>query len=44
VIRETAFEVTLCYRAGADAAELLDTRQAQDDETFIGGLKRQMDL
>lgn len=35
---------TLRYRAGADAVELLDTRKAQDDETFIGGMKEQMSL
>ena len=35
---------TLRYRAGVDAVELLDNRKAQDDETFIGGMKQQMGL
>lgn len=35
---------TLRYRAGADAVALLDNRKAQDDETFIGGIKAQMGL
>ncbi len=33
---------TLRYRAGADAVELLDSRKALDDATFIGGMKTQM--
>lgn len=33
---------TLRYRAGADAIELLDNRKAQDDATFIGGMKTQL--
>ncbi|MDI3335541.1 SDR family oxidoreductase [Defluviimonas aestuarii] len=32
----------LRYRAGADAVELLDNRKAQDDSTFIGGIKQLM--
>lgn len=35
---------TLRYRAGADAVELLDSREALDDAAFIGGLKAQMGL
>jgi hypothetical protein len=31
------------YRAGADAVELLDNRRAQDDATFIGGIKELME-
>ena len=33
----------LRYRAGADAMELLDRRKAQDDATFIGGIKELME-
>lgn len=33
---------TLRFRAGADAEMLLDSRKAQDDQTFIGGLKSQL--
>lgn len=33
----------LRYRAGADAEELLDTRKAQDDATFIGRIKQLME-
>lgn len=32
----------LRFRAGADATDLLDRRKAQDDATFIGGLKALM--
>ncbi|RVT86643.1 SDR family oxidoreductase [Rhodobacteraceae bacterium CCMM004] len=32
----------LRFRAGADAVDLLDRRKAQDDATFIGGLKQLM--
>lgn len=32
----------LRFRAGADAVELLDRRKAQDDATFIGGVKQLM--
>jgi len=32
----------LRYRAGADAVELLDKRKAQDDATFIGGIRQLM--
>jgi NAD(P)-dependent dehydrogenase (short-subunit alcohol dehydrogenase family) len=32
----------LRYRAGADAEALLDRRKAQDDETFMGGIKELM--
>ena len=32
----------LPFRAGADAVELLDRRKAQDDATFIGGIKELM--
>jgi len=35
---------TLRYRAGADAVALLDRRKVQDDETFIGGIKAQMEV
>jgi len=35
---------TLRYRAGADAEMLLDARKAQDDATFIGGMKAQLGL
>ncbi|UWQ89559.1 SDR family oxidoreductase [Rhodobacteraceae bacterium M382] len=34
----------LRYRAGADAETLLSARKAQDDETFIGGIKAGMGL
>jgi short-subunit dehydrogenase len=33
---------TLRYRAGADAVALLDERKSQDDETFIGNMKKKM--
>ena len=32
----------LRFRAGPDATDLLDRRKAQDDATFIGGLKQLM--
>ena len=32
----------LRYRAGADSVELLENRKAQDDATFIGGIKQLM--
>lgn len=32
------------YRAGNDAVELLDNRKAQDDEFFIGNMKKQIGL
>lgn len=32
----------LRYRAGSDAVKLLDNRKAQDDATFIGGIKQLM--
>jgi NAD(P)-dependent dehydrogenase (short-subunit alcohol dehydrogenase family) len=32
----------LRFRAGTDAVELLDRRKAQDDTTFIGGIKQLM--
>lgn len=35
---------TLRYRAGSDADALLDSRKAEDDETFIGGIKSRMGL
>jgi hypothetical protein len=35
---------TLRYRAGADAVELLNNRKAQDDKTFIDGMKDQFGL
>lgn len=35
---------TLRYRAGSDAVELLDNRKAQDDEFFIGNMKKQIGL
>ena len=35
---------TLLYRAGNDAVELLDNRKAQDDEFFIGNMKKQIGL
>ncbi|MFN3199441.1 MAG: SDR family oxidoreductase [Bradymonadia bacterium] len=35
---------TLRYRAGDDAEMLLDARKAQDDATFIGGIKGQFGL
>lgn len=35
---------TLRYRAGNDAVELLDRRKAQDDELFIGNMKKQIGL
>lgn len=35
---------TLRYRAGADAEELLNARKAQDDDIFVGEMKRQMGL
>ncbi|MDA7963913.1 SDR family oxidoreductase [Ruegeria sp.] len=34
----------LRYRAGADAETLLDARKAQDDATFIAGLKQNLGL
>lgn len=34
----------LRYRAGADAEALLDARKAQDDATFIAGLKQNLGL
>lgn len=34
----------LRYRAGADAETLLNSRKAQDDETFISGIKASMGL
>ena len=37
-----ATDDTLRYRAGADAVEMLDRRKAQDDSTFIGGIKALM--
>ena len=33
----------LRYRAGADAVELLDSRKAEDDATFIGRIKQLME-
>ena len=36
--------LTLRYRAGDDAIELLDQRKALDDKTFIDGLKAQLNL
>lgn len=33
----------LRFRAGADADRLLDDRKAQDDATFIGGIKQLME-
>ena len=33
---------TLRYRAGNDAVAILDERKAQDDATFIGGIKEKM--
>lgn len=33
---------TLRYRAGTDAVAILDERKAQDDATFIGGIKEKM--
>jgi NAD(P)-dependent dehydrogenase (short-subunit alcohol dehydrogenase family) len=35
---------TLRFRAGGDAVELLDRRKAQDDATFIAGIKAQFGL
>ncbi|MBT3013556.1 MAG: SDR family oxidoreductase [Candidatus Thiodiazotropha sp. (ex Lucina aurantia)] len=35
---------TLRYTAGDDAKELMTNREALDDETFIGGLKKQFGL
>lgn len=35
---------TLRYTAGDDAAEYMANRKAQDDETFIGGMKAQLGL
>lgn len=35
---------TLRYTAGDDAAQYMANRKAQDDETFIGGMKAQMGL
>ena len=35
---------TLRYRAGNDAVKLLDHRKAQDDEFFIGNMKKQIGL
>ena len=35
---------TLRFRAGEDADRLLSARKAQDDETFIGNLTRQIGL
>ncbi len=42
VIWEAANETgeRLRFRAGADAVKLLDKRKAQDDATFIGGIKQ----
>lgn len=34
----------LRYLAGADAVELLNSRKELDDDTFIGGLKKQLQL
>jgi NAD(P)-dependent dehydrogenase (short-subunit alcohol dehydrogenase family) len=44
VIWEAASDTSerLRYRAGTDAHALLDDRKAQDDATFIGGLKEMM--
>lgn len=44
VIWQAANDTTgrLRFRAGADAERLLDARKAQDDATFIGGLKQLM--
>jgi hypothetical protein len=44
VIWQAANDTTdrLRFRAGADAEQLLDDRDAQDDETFIGGIKQLM--
>ncbi len=44
VVWDAANEIghRLRYRAGADAGELLDNRKAQDDATFIGGIKELM--
>ena len=38
----TAPDDQLRFRAGPDAVDLLDQRKAQDDATFIGGLKAMM--
>ena len=35
---------TLRYRAGNDAVELLDNRKTEDDELFIGNMKKQIGL
>ncbi len=35
---------TLRYRAGNDAVELLNNRKAEDDELFIGNMKKQIGL
>ena len=35
---------TLRYRAGEDVEELLDRRQAEDDQTFIAGMKAQLGI
>ena len=35
---------TLRYRAGPDAIELLDTRMATDDASFIAGIKTRFGL
>jgi NADP-dependent 3-hydroxy acid dehydrogenase YdfG len=44
VIWDAATEVgeRLRFRAGPDAEKLLDSRKAQDDESFIGGIKALM--
>ena len=46
VIRRAATDSTsqLRHRAGADAEALLSARKAQDDETFIGGIKAGLGL
>ncbi|NVK13895.1 MAG: SDR family oxidoreductase [Rhodobacteraceae bacterium] len=45
VIWQAANDTTdrLRFRAGADAERLLDDRKAQDDATFIGGIKQLME-
>lgn len=35
---------TLRYRAGADAAVLLDRRKAESDEVFLGAMKTELDI
>ncbi|MEM7216255.1 MAG: SDR family oxidoreductase [Pseudomonadota bacterium] len=44
VIWQAAYDTTdrLRFRAGADAERLLDDRKAQDDATFIDGIKKLM--